>query len=48
MEVFDESPSAEQQLNETIRRVIGPGGVQYAIDAVVGRDRFRRRSTIGG
>ncbi len=36
VEVFDESPSAEQQLNESIRRVIGPGGVQYAIDAVGG------------
>lgn len=36
VEVFDESPSAEQQLNESIRRVIGAGGVLYAIDAVGG------------
>lgn len=37
VEVFDESEGAEAKLAESIRRVIGPAGLRYAIDAVGGR-----------
>lgn len=36
VEVFDESEGAQTRLAESIRRVIGPSGVRYAVDAVGG------------